>query len=124
MPLQSPYKCWRNRTDCISLASTEGIPDDATEEQVYELSFEPLSFVCCGCIQTSDRKIKQDAYRICFKNDVCDEMSDNDDQDLAHLAYVISQAQAIIATRRVNRGTITVLDTEGDMLEVETKQVR
>lgn len=122
MPLLTPHKCWRGRDDCMSLASVEGMPPDITEEQMETLDFAPPSFVCCGCIKTDARKLPQDAYRVCFKNHCTDEMTDNDDQDLAHLTYVLTQAQAIISTRRVNQGEIDVLDTEGDMLRVSTKQ--
>lgn len=122
MPLNSPFKCWRGRDDCVSMASVEAPPDGVTQDQMETLNFEAESFVCCGCIKASARTIPQDAYRICFKNHAVDEMSDNDDQDMAHLGYVIAQANAIIATRRVNQGVISTLDPEGDMIEVPTKQ--
>lgn len=122
MPLITPYKCWRGRDDCLSMASVESTPEDATEEQLATLEFEPKSFVCCGCIKVSNRTIPQDAYRLCFVNDMGDEMTDNDEQDLSHLAYVIAQAQGIIASRRVNQGKIQTLDPEGDMVEVKTLQ--
>ena len=122
MPLITPYKCWRGRDDCLSMASVEETPQDATEEQLATLNFEPTSFVCCGCIQVDKRTLPQDAYRLCFKNSATDEMTDNDDQDLSHLAYVIAQAQGVIATRRVNQGEIDTLDPYGDMVKVQTEQ--
>lgn len=122
MPLQAPFKCWRGRDDCYSMASVEATPENLTEEQYATLNFTPVSFVCCGCIKPDARQIPQDAYRICFKNDAGDEMTDNDDQDIAHLSYVLAQAQGIIATRRVNQGEIDTLDPDGDMLRVKTMQ--
>jgi hypothetical protein len=122
MPLMTPGKCWRNRDDCESMASVEAMDASVTEEQMANLDFDPPSFVCCGCIKVEARKIPQDAYRLCFKNAVTDEMTDNDDQDLTHLGYVISQAQAIIASRRVNRGHIDVMGGDYDMISVETRQ--
>lgn len=122
MPIIAPYKCWRGRDDCLSMCSVEAPPGDVTQDQFETLEFDPVSFVCCGCIKVKDRDIPQDAYRICFKNDVVDDMSDNDDQDLSHLLYVISQSVAMISSRRVNKGRIDTLDPEGDMVEVETKQ--
>lgn len=123
MPIITPFKCWRGRSDCMSLASVEGIPDDVSEEQLETLQFEPKSFVCCGCVSVESRTIAQDAYSLCFKNDVCDDRTLNDEQDLSHLLYVISQSLAVIATRKVNSGSIAVIDPEtGDVVNVETKQ--
>lgn len=122
MPLITPGKCWRGRSDCKSLSSIEAAPDDITDEEFCELNFDPISFVCCGVINVADRRPPQDAYRLCFKSGETDEMSDNDDQDLAHLVAVISQAQAIIATRRVNSGCITTLDDCGGLIDIETEQ--
>jgi hypothetical protein len=104
------------------MASVEAMDASVTEEQMATLDFDPPGFVCCGCIKVEARKIPQDAYRLCFKNAVTDEMTDNDDQDLTHLGYVISQAQAIIASRRVNRGHIDVMGGDYDMISVETRQ--
>jgi hypothetical protein len=50
-----------------------------------------------------------------------DEMSDNDEQDLAHLMAVISHAMATITSRRVNSGKIDVI-TEDGMASVRTEQ--
>lgn len=113
MPLMCFEKCWRGREDCTSLHAIEATPPGLTEEQFFELDFEPASFVCCGLVKEASRKVAQDAYRVCFKNDVSDEMTDNDDQDLAHLVSVISHAQAIISTRRSAEPTIRVLADEG-----------
>lgn len=113
MPLIHPLKCWRGRGDCVSIASVEGMPEDTTQEQMETLDYEPTSFVCCGCVHEDARKIPQDAYRLCFKNDVSDEMSDNDDQDLAHIAYVIAQTMAVVSSQRVHSGSIEVLGDEG-----------
>lgn len=121
MPLMSFVHCWRGRTDCTSFAAIEGIPPGTTEDQRYDLDFVPTSFVCCGCVKEADRKLPQDAYRVCFKNDTTDQISDNDEQDLAHLVQVISNAQAVIATRRVHQPTVRVLGDE-DMIDVPSKQ--
>lgn len=114
MPLMSVVKCWRGRADCESFDSIEAIPEDTPEERVYELDYEPKSFVCCGCIIDKHRAIKQDAYRLCFKNSCSDEMSDNDEQDLTHILAVVSKALAIVATLRVNGGTVQIPTMQGD----------
>ena len=112
MPLFSVMKCWRGRTDCESFDSIEAEPDGTTQEQLETLDFEPKSFICVGCV-IKNRTIPQDAYRFCFKNQVTDEMTDNDEQDLAHMVAVISRALAIIATRRVNGGMVEVPTVQG-----------
>jgi hypothetical protein len=110
-------KCWRGRDDCepfqaIDATSTD--PATLTEEQMYNLDYPVDGFVCSGCIKEDARQIPQDAYRICFKTARgVDDMTDNDEQDLAHLMAVISHAMAVIATRRVN----------GGMIEVPTEQM-
>jgi hypothetical protein len=114
--LMKPPRCWRNRSDCEPLHSVEGLPPNMTEEDFIALEMgelEPDSFICAGCVQPEGRILQQDAYRLCFKNDVGDEMTDNDEQDLTHLMAVISQALAIIASRRINSGTIDVMTMQG-----------
>lgn len=124
MPLITTEKCFRGRTDCKSFDVIEATPAGLTEEQWATLDFVPTSFVCCGCIEPAARNPKQDAYRICFKNAVGDDMSDNDEQDLVHLIKVATTALAVIATRRISRGHIDVpLDFDSDrMMTVNTRQ--
>lgn len=122
MPLMTTGKCWRGHENRYGIASVEAIPEDATEEQLDTLGFTPKSYVCCGIVDPEARPVPQDAYCMCFVNEATDQTSMNDDQDLAHLSYVIATAQAVIATRRVNSGKITVLGMDGDLSEVETKQ--
>jgi len=109
----SVVKCWRGREDCESFDSIEATEEPLTEEQLCTLDYEPKSFVCCGCIVDEHRQIEQDAYRLCFKNDCADEMSDNDEQDLTHILAVVSKALAIVATRRVNGGCVEVPTMQG-----------
>jgi hypothetical protein len=113
MPLMNFVKCWRGRSDCESFTAIEGLPPDLTEEQFDTMEFEPVSFVCAGCIKPEARRLPQDAYRFCFKNSATDEMSDNDEQDLSHMVAVASHALAIISTRRVNGGMVEVPAMQG-----------
>ncbi len=55
-----------------------------------------------------NRVIPQDAYRICWKNPQVDEMGEYDEQDITHQMLVMSQALAVVATRRVNGGMVEV----------------
>lgn len=125
MPLMTIGKCFRNRKDCQSFHVIEASPPEGTtEDQILDLDFEPNSFVCCGCIAPEKRELMQDAYRLCFKNDVVDDMTDNDEQDLVHLVAVIMTALAVVASRRIRRGYIDVPSTfDGDaMVAVNTRQ--
>jgi hypothetical protein len=124
MPLMTIGKCFRGRSDCESFDVIEATPDNITEEQMETLDFKPTSFVCCGCIRPEARNPKQDAYRLCFKTAVSDDMADNDEQDLVHLVKVATTALAVIATRRVHRGYIDVPTSfEADtMMSVNTRQ--
>lgn len=108
MPLQLYPKCWRGREDCEPLHCIDAMPEDTTEEQYMEFDYIPHSFVCTGFVQEDAREVKQDAYRLCFKNKVSDEISDNDVQDLTHIMAVISHALAVDATRKINTGVIEI----------------
>ena len=108
MPIITPIRCWRGRDDCEPLHSIEGVNPDITPEDFEAPDFRPDSFVCCGINHSESRLVAQDCYRLCFKNAVADEVSDNDVQDLTHLLAVISQALAIGASRAVNSGSVTV----------------
>lgn len=108
MPLMLYPKCWRGRTDCSPIHCIDGVDEEPTNEQMETLDYEPNSFICCGLNDGNTRKLPQDVYRLCFKNDVSDEMSDNDVQDLTHIVSVVGQALAFDATRKVNSGTIEV----------------
>ena len=122
MPLMNFPKCWRGRSDCQPFNAIDAEPPGTTEEQFYELAYEPVSFVCCGCISAEARTLPQDAYRVCWKNAVVDEIGDYDEQDLAHLQAVISHALAAIATRRANSGRARVPDGDGGLSTVATAQ--
>lgn len=114
--LMTPQSCWRGRTVCEPLHAIEGLPDDITREEFEAPDFRPESFVCCGLNHASSRELPQNAYRLCFVNEVSDEITDNDLQDLTHISAVISQALAISATRIVNSGSVTVPTAQGDVL--------
>ena len=107
MPLLLFPKCFRGRTDCDPIHCIDGVGDqELTEDQMIDFGYEPVSFICTGLAHNP--KLPQDAYRLCFKNKAVDDMSDNDIQDLAHLANVVTAAIALDATRRVNGGTVEV----------------
>lgn len=76
--LRHNTECPRGRIDCDPLANIES--DCRT------------SFVCCGENDGSTREMPQDVYRLCFKNDETDEMTDNDEFDLLDLSTVITAA--------------------------------
>src|SRR6185312_10573699 len=112
--LMLPIRCWRGRDDCEPLHSIESTPPDLTPEQYESPEFQPESFVCCGINHSESRHHKQDCYRLCFKNADTDQISDNDLQDLTHVAAVIGQALAVTATRMVKGGTVEVPTMQGD----------
>ncbi len=78
MPLFLPEGCPRGRTDCEALAR---IDDD-----------EGGGFTCCGRNDGSNRCEPLDEFRVCFRNDVIDEMTDYDRRDLIDTASVLIQA--------------------------------
>lgn len=100
--------CWRGRTDCTSIHCIPSEPEGITEEQYYERDYVPLAFVCCGTNTPTERVENQDRYRLCFKNDVIDEMTDNDMQDLTTIMSVISAALNWDAIMKVNHGIVEV----------------
>lgn len=116
--LMTPIRCWRRRDDCEPLHAIES--GDFDMDTYESEDFTPKSFVCCGINHSGSRHVKQDAYRLCFKNEASDEISDNDLQDLTHINAVIGQALAITATRMVKGGTVEVPTMQGDPLGAST----
>lgn len=77
------------------------------------MDYTPSSFVCSGVIASDKRGVKQDCYRMCFKNAVVDDMSDNDIQDIAHVVNVASAALALHMARDIKRGFTEVPTIQG-----------
>lgn len=122
MPIQLYPKCWRDRDDCEPIHCIDAAPEDLTEEQFMEFDYQPHSFVCCGCVKPEARKtVPQDAFRVCWKTPLTDDMADHDEQDLTHLVSVVSQALAVQATRRTQCPSMTVMTPDG-MIEVRPNQ--
>ena len=86
MPIFMPDKCPRGHDSCKPFA-------------LIESDEECTSFFCCGENDGETRKIEQDKYTLCFKNDNMDLEHHNDKRDLVHQMFVISQALAIIEER-------------------------
>ena len=79
MSLNLPPRCWRRRTDCEPRSAVDAPPEGLSEEAFYGFDYDPVSFVCFGCVDEASRTIPQDAYRICWKTPVVDEMGDYDE---------------------------------------------
>ena len=106
-------KCWRNREDCEPIHCIDGVNEDLTEEQLMTLDYTPDSFVCSGCV--IDPEVKQDIYRLCFKNSTTDEMSDNDLQDLTSVISVVGAALNLDAIRKVSNGIVELPAAQNDL---------
>jgi len=78
MSIFIPRVCPRGRDDCEALATIQSDEGD--------------SFVCAGLNDGSTRVINQDRFTFCFKNEVIDEMSHNDEQDMRDMMSVVAQA--------------------------------
>lgn len=107
MPLNLYPKCWRDCADCMPIHCVDGVDADLTEEQMETLDYTPDSFVCSGLV-TGQRTIKQDAYRLCFKNHCTDEMTDNDLQDLTSVLSVIAAALNFDAVCKAANGVVEI----------------
>lgn len=101
-------KCHRDRTDCEPIHCITGVSEQPTQEEIETLSFTPASFVCSGKIREGNTVIDQDIYRLCFKNEVGDEMTDNDMQDLTSVMSVCSAAMNLDAIRKVQNGIVEI----------------
>lgn len=113
MPLMLYPKCWRDREDCDPIHCIDGVNEDLTEEQMMNFDYTPDSFVCSGV--ASDPELKRDQYRLCFKNSVVDDMSDNDIQDLTSIISVAAAALNLDAVRKINTGVLEIpLEHESD----------
>jgi hypothetical protein len=56
---------------------------------------KPYSFYCVGHNDPKTRKIPQDRFTVCFKNDTFDEISDYDDADLKDKVSVLTHALSV-----------------------------
>ena len=88
MTIWIPEKCVRERDDCCALALIES--DDGK------------SFHCIGHNDGTTRTIKQDKFRVCFKNQYLDEMSDWDERDVKDMMSVLSQGLSADANISLN----------------------
>lgn len=113
MPVMLYPICWRDRADCEPIHCIDAMPEDTSEKDMNDFNYKPKSFVCSGCVKSEDRVIKQDLYRLCFKNDVTDEISDNDMQDLTSVIAVASAAMNLDAIRKVNHGIVELPADQG-----------
>ena len=87
MTIYLPEKCLRGRSDCRPLSQVAA--DDET------------SFFCCGANDIATRKVPDDAFTLCFKNDDIDERTNWDRRDMLDQASVIAQALSIDENSRV-----------------------
>ena len=113
MPLNLYPVCWRGRSDCEPIHCIDSAPEGTTEEQVINFDYKPTSFVCSGRVTESNRTVKQDAYRLCFKNHCCDDISDNDLHDLTSVMAVVSAALNYDAIMKVNNGIVELPAANG-----------
>ena len=78
MTIDLPEECLRGFSSCQPLAQIA--------------SDDRRSFICCGHNDESTRQEPQDRFRVCWHNDVIDEMSDWDETDMLDTVSVLSQA--------------------------------
>lgn len=106
VPLNIYPVCWRGREDCQPVHCIDAAPDGLTDEQFCNFDYQPLSFVCSG--RCSSPGVEQDIYRLCFKNDSVDDMSDNDLQDLTSVMAVCSAALNYDAVMKARHGVVEI----------------
>ncbi len=88
MSIELPKLCPRSLTDCQPLAQI--LVDDKEE------------FVCCGHNDGKTRVMKNDRFRVCFRNEELDEMVDWDQRDIIDHISVLAQALSVDANIRNN----------------------
>jgi hypothetical protein len=104
-------RCHRGREDCDPISCVAASPSNEelnsmTDEDFATMNYTPSSFVCCGANTAESRTLKRDNYRLCFKNEVVDDISDNDMQDLTSLQKVIADTLLLDAVQKVNFGIV------------------
>lgn len=87
--IELPDGCPRGLNDCEPLARIEA--DDRT------------SFICCGHNDGTTRLLDHDRFRVCWKNDVIDEISDWDEADILDTISVLGQAMSADNHMRISR---------------------
>lgn len=88
MSIELPKKCPRKEKDC--------------EPYALLMSTCKVSFNCVGENDGTTRAISQDKYRVCFKNETLDEMTDYDKRDIIETMSVLAQGLSIIENIETN----------------------
>ncbi len=99
-------KCWRGRKDCEPIHCIDSVPENTSEDDFINFNYVPTSFVCSG--NSKSPEVDQDLYRLCFKNQESDEISDNDLQDVTSIMAVLSAALNLDAVRKTNNGIVEI----------------
>lgn len=87
--IELPEECPRGRSDCHPLSQI--VSDE-----------KPRSFICCGHNDGSTRELPQDRFRLCWKNQMIDEIGDWDERDIKDTISVLSQALSIDENIKLN----------------------
>ncbi|ANJ65536.1 hypothetical protein [Pseudoalteromonas virus vB_PspP-H6/1] len=85
-----------------------------TDEDFETMNYNPASFVCCGQNTKESRTLERDNYRMCFKNEVVDDINDNDMQDLTSIQKVIADTLLLDSVLKANNGIVEHPINEGD----------
>lgn len=86
MPLWLPMRCKRNRKDCEPISNI--VSDDG------------VSFICCGLNDFKSRKVPEDRFRVCWRNNYVDEISNWDERDIKDTITVLAQALSVDANMK------------------------
>lgn len=89
--IELPEKCPRNLSPDVCRPLSQILADDKS------------SFICCGHSHRDFRKIKDDRFRLCWKNDEIDEMSDWDERDIKDTMSVMAQALSVDANMKLEK---------------------
>lgn len=79
--MRIPFDCPRGRNDCIALAN---------------IVCGEKSFFCCGENNGDGVAVEQDIYRVCFRGEFADWMTNYDKRDITHHTSVLARAVAVV----------------------------
>ena len=80
--------CPRDFKDCKVL-------DNVCADEVFKSSGKPVSFICCGSSDPKTRALKRDRFRLCFKTQGSDSITDNDEYDILDMISVLTRGMSI-----------------------------
>ena len=87
--IKLPKKCLRGKNTCEPYAQIKS-------------DHKPISFICCGVNDGSERRFDQDKFTVCWKNRSIDDVTHWDERDIKDTMSIMAQALSVDENKKAN----------------------